>query len=105
MEEQIKTEKKRDYVLPASILVAALLVSLALVYNAGKNAGNSGVANLSGIGGNELQGHSPENVKPATGEDHIRGSVNASVVIIEFSDFECPFCKSFHNTMKQVLAA
>ncbi len=42
-------------------------------------------------------------VKPIDGEDHIRGDLNASVMVIEFSDFECPFCKSFHATMKQVM--
>jgi len=29
-------EKKRDFLLPASIVIAALLVSVSLVYNAGK---------------------------------------------------------------------
>ena len=42
-------------------------------------------------------------VKPVNGEDHIRGNANASVKIVEFSDFECPFCKSFHASMKQVM--
>ncbi len=35
--------------------------------------------------------------------DHIRGNKNADVTIVEYSDFECPFCKNFHNTMKQVI--
>ncbi|MBI3255856.1 MAG: thioredoxin domain-containing protein [Candidatus Andersenbacteria bacterium] len=38
-------------------------------------------------------------------KDHIRGAANAKVTIIEYSDLECPFCKRFHETMKQVLAA
>ena len=42
-------------------------------------------------------------VKPVSAEDHIRGNVNAAVKVIEFSDFECPFCKGFHATMKQVM--
>ena len=42
-------------------------------------------------------------VKPVVSDDHIRGNANAPVKIIEFSDFECPFCKSFHATMKQVM--
>lgn len=42
-------------------------------------------------------------VKPVSGEDHIRGDATAPVKIIEFADFECPFCKSFHSTMKQVM--
>ena len=42
-------------------------------------------------------------VKPVSGEDHIRGNANAPVKIIEFSDFECPFCKDFHASMRQVM--
>lgn len=42
-------------------------------------------------------------VKPVTGDDHIRGEASAAVKVIEFSDFECPFCKSFHASMKQVM--
>src|SRR3989344_3220504 len=34
--------------------------------------------------------------------DHIRGSADAKVVFIEYSDFDCPFCKSFHPTAKQI---
>lgn len=37
--------------------------------------------------------------------DHIRGASGAKVTIVEYSDFECPFCKNFHNTMKQVISA
>lgn len=35
--------------------------------------------------------------------DHIRGNENAKISIVEFSDFECPFCGRFHNTMQQVI--
>lgn len=40
---------------------------------------------------------------PVSGDDHIRGEADAPVVIVEYSDTECPFCKQFHNTMKQVI--
>lgn len=36
--------------------------------------------------------------------DHIRGDKNAKVTIIEYSDLECPFCKNFHLTLKDVVA-
>jgi protein-disulfide isomerase len=42
-------------------------------------------------------------VKPVAAEDHIRGNADAPVKVVEFSDFECPFCKGFHATMKQVM--
>ena len=46
---------------------------------------------------------SASGVKQAAVEDHIVGDPNAPVKLIEFSDFECPFCKAFHGTLKQVM--
>jgi len=39
----------------------------------------------------------------AKGRDHIRGNPNAPVTLVEYSDFECPFCKRFHLTAKQLV--
>jgi protein-disulfide isomerase len=38
-----------------------------------------------------------------TDEDFIRGNDNAKIVLVEYSDFECPFCQRFHPTMEQVM--
>jgi len=35
--------------------------------------------------------------------DHIIGNPNADIVIVEYSDIECPFCKRFHTTMKRIV--
>lgn len=42
-------------------------------------------------------------VTPVDQEDHIFGDSSAPVKLIEFSDFECPFCKRFHKTMKRLM--
>lgn len=35
--------------------------------------------------------------------DHIRGNKDADLFVIEYSDFECPFCQRHHPTMQQLL--
>lgn len=43
-------------------------------------------------------------LKPVdTARDHIRGNPEAPIVLVEFSDTECPFCKRFHETMQQLV--
>lgn len=44
-----------------------------------------------------------EQMMPIGNEDHIRGNPDAPVKIVEYSDFECPFCKRFHDTMNQIM--
>jgi protein-disulfide isomerase len=49
---------------------------------------------------------SADKVRPvAMPRDHVRGNPDAPVSLIEYSDFECPFCKGFHETAKQVVEA
>lgn len=35
--------------------------------------------------------------------EHIKGSSNAQITLVEYSDFECPFCARFHPTTQQIL--
>jgi protein-disulfide isomerase len=36
-------------------------------------------------------------------DDHIRGNTNARIALVEYSDMECPFCKTFHLTAQKVV--
>lgn len=37
-------------------------------------------------------------------KDHTKGNKDAKLALIEYSDYSCPFCKSFHSTMSQVMS-
>lgn len=42
-------------------------------------------------------------IKPVISSDHIRGNIDAKVTLVVYSDFECPFCKTFHLTIQKLL--
>lgn len=49
------------------------------------------------------EGFNPEEFVAISEEDHVRGNSEASVIIVEYSDYECSFCTRFHTSMKQIL--
>lgn len=42
-------------------------------------------------------------VAPIASTEFIRGDENADLVLIEYSDYECPFCSRVHPTIEQLL--
>src|SRR6266516_1713028 len=41
--------------------------------------------------------------RPLEARDHVRGNRNAQVSLIEYSDYECQFCKRFHGTLLELM--
>lgn len=74
-----------------------------------KNGTGSGTPTAAGTGTGDTAaaptGPTEDQLKQAkavSDEDHIQGNKNAKVVLVEYSDFECPFCARFHPTAKQL---
>ncbi len=100
-------KRKRDYLMPGSILVAALLVSISLVYNAGVKTATPQAANLGNAAAPNAAAPAVATVgqpKPIGPTDHIMGNPAAPVKVIEYSDLECPFCKEFQPTMQKIVS-
>jgi len=88
--------------IPIAIVIAAALIAGAIIYT-----GSTGSKNNVQIGNNtapNAQATGEIEVAPVTGDDHIRGNPNAPIMIVEYSDYDCPFCKNFHDTMNQIIA-
>lgn len=88
---------KTKLILPGAILIAALLISGSVVFyslNSGKLGANIRQA------GDSVAG---EKINVSADDDPFVGNGKAKVVIVEFSDFQCPFCRTFwSNTLPQI---
>ncbi|HEU0050788.1 MAG TPA: thioredoxin domain-containing protein [Patescibacteria group bacterium] len=94
----------------AAASIAGLILVLSFVWNGRALAANSN-PNSNGQVANQPSAPQPsapqptpaQPVKAVSASDHIRGNKNAKVTLIEYSDFECPYCKRFEPTVEQAL--
>ena len=79
-----------------AIIIAGALIAGAILLKGGPqpSPGNPPATN---------NGVSATNLRPVSSNDHILGNMNAKIVIVEYSDLECPYCRVFHDTMHKVV--
>lgn len=81
--------------IPIAIAVAGALVAGAIFLSA---TGSSAAPDDGGIAL-----HSAAGFRVPSAEDHVRGNPDAKIAIVEFSDFECPFCARLHPTLSRIV--
>jgi protein-disulfide isomerase len=96
MEPETKLESNKLSV-PIAIIIAGIVIAGGIYFSSKKPPADIAIQQP------ESGSVSLENVRAVSETDHIRGNINAPVKIVEYSDIECPFCKVFHNTIKQVM--
>lgn len=92
----MEQNSQNSFLIPLAIIVAGGFVAAAVYFGTG-SADSPATA---------IDTNNPDtqiDLAPVTEKDHIIGSRNSALVIVEYSDTECPFCKTFHNTMHQIV--
>ncbi len=89
-------EPKRSIAMPMAIVIAGIVIAGSIIYSVGKS-------NTPSVEAEPDLTANLDKMRPVAADDHIRGDIKAPVVIVEYSDSECPFCKRFHDTMKEVV--
>lgn len=83
---------KTSYTIPIAILIGGVVVAAALYLSTVKSPPTS------------LSTGNAALVRPVSSSDHILGNPAAKVMVVEYSDFNCEFCKNFNDTLHQVVA-
>src|SRR3989338_11160210 len=93
------TKKESSLSVPIAIIAAGIIVAGAVFFSRG-----GGISNIS-TGNNKPPTAETADIKlsPVTAKDHLIGNPEASIVLVEYSDLECPACKFFHPVLNQVM--
>jgi len=93
----MRTNTQNGYGVPVAIVVAGLLIAGAVFWTGSSGSVASNTAE--GAKGGEPQGE----FRMPDETDHVRGNPDAKIAVVEFSDFECPFCARLHPTLKRIV--
>ncbi len=109
--EEITIKVNKTVLYSAGFLIVGVIVGLTLgsfVNVSFSKKDNGGQVALN----NQPSANQPANNQPVaapspkitlTAADHLKGAKNAQVIIVEYSDFQCPYCKKHYPTMLQVM--
>lgn len=85
--------------LPVSIVLAGLLIAGGIYLNGRITKENP----TTGQKQQQASQNLSNVIRPIDANDHILGSSKARILVVEYSDTECPFCKTFHTTMNSIM--
>lgn len=90
---------QRDSIaIPVAIIIAAALIAGAIFFsNSKKQAVPTDTPSPTTQDGKAAE------LRKVDSKDHIRGNPNAPIMLVEYSDLECPWCKVFHETLQKVI--
>ena len=87
---------------PLAIVVAGIFIAGAIFFSNG--GGNRIEEDNSGTPAERSAGQTASlSIRSVGTNDHIRGNPEARLLLVEYSDTECPFCKVFHETLKRIM--
>jgi len=92
------TQNTNSFAVPIAIITGFTLIALAILLR--PQDSNPSITPTTDLVATDNTSNS---IRPITAEDYRLGNPNASIVMIEYSDYDCAFCKQHHATMHQIL--
>ncbi len=92
------SDKKFELSPSVSILIAGIIIAGAIIFTSHAAPAQNG---------NAVAAQAPTptklDIRLPSNKDHIIGSPTAPIVLVEYSDFQCPFCSMIHPSLKHIV--
>lgn len=92
------TSPRTSIAVPVSIVFGFALIAIAIFFTSDRTP--KPVTSVDNGGTTGILSSTP---RPVDDRDYVRGNPNAPILLIEYSDYDCPFCKQYHETLNQIM--
>jgi protein-disulfide isomerase len=95
MNPDYSSSSKSHPAVPIAIVLGFAMIALAIFLTGGKEPAPVTDSTEATVAKGTVRAVDPT--------DYVRGNPNAPIVMIEYSDYDCPFCKQYHETLNQIM--
>jgi protein-disulfide isomerase len=81
---------------PTAVIIGSIIIAVAVFFSNGGSLKKE-------LTPEELHEKQVSAMLEIQKDDYVRGNKEAEIIVYEYSDIDCPYCREFHKTMKEAI--